>query len=428
MIGASGAKATILPVLIAGTGLYAVIVFRTRRSLPVSAFLVLGLGIATFAVTFVIVYGGGVPGTVVDPLVSLRHTVPVTVAGNIHNRYLHAVALPFAYIAGLAGMLLSFAGMLYLLRRRHRAELSRYAVCFCMFAGGILIASLFHQVGSSELYFQDTGFAAGFVVAAAGLRLAWLDVRSMGASPMRATILGFIGWVAFLIAFAAVTSPDLAHPAGLVLRYAALTIAYLAFVTTAVRYVKARRLPSPGVLTVGLIPVLAAAALTTPIQLAPIVGRVLSGAPITVTLPDPQKVRGLTPGLLTALRWLQGHTSVDTVFAVSNHWIDAGATDGRNYYYSAFSERQVFVESYNPDDYGITVGVATPAEVNFLYRARLNDAVFDQSDVQALYILTRQYSVRFLFVDRIHGGADAAVYQLGRVVFSNHDAAIIAVG
>jgi hypothetical protein len=31
-------------------------------------------------------------------------------------------------------------------------------------------------------------------------------------------------------------------------------------------------------------------------------------------------------------------------------------------------------------------------------------------------------------VDRIHGSVDAAVLQLGQLVYSNHDAAIVAVG
>ncbi len=427
MIGASGSKATILPVIVVGTGLYAVVVFVTRRTVSTNALLVFGLGIVIFAATFAIVYGGGVPGTVIEPIASYQYTAPVKVANKISSVPLRTVALPFAYVAGLAGMLLPFAGMLSLLRRRHRAQLSRCMLPLCMFGGGILIANLFHQVGSSELYFQDTGFAAGFIVAAAGLRLAWLDVQTLGASAMRAVILAFVGWVALILAISAVTSPTLAH-GGLVLRYALITVLYVVFVTAVVRYSSVLHLRSPGVLAIGLIPLTAAAALTTPIQLSPTVGRFLSGRPVTVTQPDPQKVRGLTPGLLVALEWLQNHTSVDTVFAVSNHWIDAAATDGRDQNYSAFSERQIFVESYNPDDYGITVGIPTPAEVSFVYRARLNDAVFDHADAAALAILTQRYGVRFLFIDRIHGGADAAVLGLGRVVFTNSDATIIAVG
>ena len=427
MIGASGSKATMLPVLIVGTGLYALLVFVTTRTVSANALVVLGLGIVIFGATFAIVYGGGVPGTVIQPIASYQYTAPVKVANKISSGLLRKAALPFAYIIGLAGMLLAFAGMLNLLRRRHRAELSRYALCLCMFGGGLLIANLVHQVGSSELYFQDTGFAAGFIAAAAGLRLAWTDIQSIGPSAAKAAIIAFVGWVAVILAISAVTSPTLSS-GGLVLRYAAISLIYLVFVTVVVRESSTRGVPSPGVLVVGLIPLVAAAALTTPIQLSPVIGRFLTGQPITVTQPDPQKVRGLTPGLLVALQWLQDHTSVDTVFAVSNHWGDAAATDGRNQNYSAFSERQIFVESYNPDDYGITVGISTPAEVEFLHRARLNDAVFDHADTGALTVLTQQYGVRFLFIDRVHGGANPAVFDLGRVVFSDSAATIVAVG
>ncbi len=194
MIGASGSKATVLPVVVVGIGLYMLVVLVTERTVSPNAIVAFGLGVVIFGATLAIVYGGGIPGTVIQPLASLQYTVPVKVADNISSGHLRALALPFAYIAGLAGELLPFAGMLYLLRRRHRAQLSRYTLCLCMFGGGILIASLFHQTGgSSEVYFQDTGYAAGFIVAAAGLHLAWLDIRSMGANATKGRHRGLCG-------------------------------------------------------------------------------------------------------------------------------------------------------------------------------------------------------------------------------------------
>ncbi len=426
MVGASGAKATILPVIIGGVGLDIVAMLVLRRAIPANAVFVLGLGAVVFVATFAIVYGGGVPGTVVEPIASLQYTVPVKVANTIHDGLVRAVLLPFAYVVGLAGELLPFAAALYLLRLSHRAQLPRYAFCICLFGAGIIIASLFHQTGSSEVYFQDTGYGAGFIVVAGGLYLAWMDVRSVGVPAMKLVIATFAGWIALILVVSAVTPSTLAH-GGLVIRYAAITLLYIIFVGATLRYARIRQIRSPGVLVSALIPLVAAAALTTPIQDSPIVGRVLSSRPITITQPDPQKVRGLTPGLVLALQWLQTHTSVNTVFAVSNHWIDAAGTDGRNQYYSGFSEREIFVESYNPDDYGITVGVATPAEIEFLHRVQLNDAVFDHADIGALNILTRQYGVRYLFIDKIHGGADAGVLGLGSIVFSDSDATIVAV-
>ena len=113
---------------------------------------------------------------------------------------------------------------------------------------------------------------------------------------------------------------------------------------------------------------------------------------------------------------------------MSNHWINPAETDGRNYYYSAFSERQVFVEAYDPIRFGVLIGSVSAAEKTFFYRQELNNQVFGEADAQSLRLLTRQYSVRFLFIDRLHGKVDPGVVRLGRVVFANQDAIVVAVG
>jgi hypothetical protein len=139
-------------------------------------------------------------------------------------------------------------------------------------------------------------------------------------------------------------------------------------------------------------------------------------------------VWGLTPGLLTALQWLQDHSSISSVFAVSNHWVTPDKTDGREYNYSAFSERQVFIEAYDSVRFDIAPGVVTPAEIDFTQRQRLNDAVFQHADAGALRVLTEDYAVRYLFIDRMHGTVDPSVLSLGHVVFTNAAAIIISVG
>jgi hypothetical protein len=428
MIGASGAKATVLPVIITGTGLYLVLVVVTRKQISAAAIVTLALGVVIFIATFLIVYGGGVPGTTIQPLFILGRTVPVTVVHAITSQGLRDVLLPFAYLAGLAGVLLPLTGMLYLLRRRHRGEITVLTFTLCAFAGGLLVATLVHQVSGSEEYFQDTGYVAGCIVAAAGLRVAWSDAGQALPISRRGIVISTAVWAGVLIAVFVVTRPTLAHPAQLVARYAGLAAGCLLFVVVWTFLRRARRRSTAGVLALGLIPLLAAAAVTTPIQLSPSLHRVLTGVPIRPTQADPQAVHGLTPGLLAALLWLQDHSSVDTVFAVNNHWVDPARTDGKYYYYTAFSERRVFVEAYDSIRYGITTGLATPAGVNFAYRQRLDDAVFNHADSVALSVMTGQYSVRFLFIDHVNGTADPAVPQLGRTVYSNQDATIVAVG
>ena len=428
MVGASGAKATVLPVVIAGVGLYAVWELIALRAIPVTAMVTLGLTAVVFAVTFVIVYGRGVPGTTLDPLVPLSHTVPVTVAASISSHAVRAVALPVAYVAGLAGIMLPLAGMLYLLRRRHRDELRRLRFCLCLFAGGLLLANVVHQIGSSELYFLDTGYLAAVIVAAAGLRIAWADLGGVIPMSRRGALVALAGWLILVVMVVLITSPTLAHPAGLLVRYAAIAVLAGIFVVGCGVVLRPSGAALPGVLALALLPVLAACALTSPIQLAATIGRAMGGKSLTVTQPDPQTTRGLTPGLVVALNWLQDNTSVNTIIAVSNHWINPGETDGRYYYYSAFSQRNVFVEPYTPDDYGLQNPPLTAGFVAFLHRVMLNDLVFDHADVAALHVLTDQYDVRYLLIDRLHHDADPALLQLGRIVLTNPDATIVAVG
>jgi hypothetical protein len=427
MIGASGAKATILPVVITGTALYGVLELLRRRALPTNAIVTVGLGAVIFVVTFLIVYGGGVPGTVIEPLAFLGRTAPEVVASNISSHALRDIVRLIGYAVSLSGILLPLAGVLYLLRRRHRAELQHFMLCLCFVAAGIFIANVVHQVGDSELYFFDTGYAAGTIVAAAGLRLAWQELGTDIPITRRNAVLAFVAWCALITAAVVVTSPTDAHPAGLLLRYGAIATGAAIFVLVAGFLVRRRQAPASGVIALGLIPLLAVSVLVSPIQLAPTVKRVLTGEPITVVEADPQTVRGLTPGLVVALDWLRNNTPITAVIAVSNHWIDPAETDGRYYYYSAFSEREVFVEPYNPLEYGLDFPPLTPAFAAYQYRARLNDAVFDDADVAALRILTQQYDVRFLLVDRLHHNANPELLTLGRVVFSDQDATILAV-
>jgi hypothetical protein len=297
-----------------------------------------------------------------------------------------------------------------------------------LFGAGVLIANVVHQIGFSELYFLDTGYPAAVIVAAAGLRLAWNDIGNVIPVSVTSVLLAFTGWICVIVLVVVVTAPALAHPAGLLVRYAGLASLGLAFLVVCASVLKTRRAPLFGVVAFALIPLLAASVLTSPIQLAATADRALTGKPITITQPDPQKVRGLTPGLVVALNWLHDNSPVNTIFAVSNHWINAGGSDGRYYYYSAFSERQVFVEPYTPDDYGLDNPPLTPGFVAFLHRVMLNDEVFDHADVTALRILTDQYGVRYLLIDRLHHNADPALLQLGRIVLTNPDATIVAVG
>ena len=420
MIGGSGAKATILPVIIVGTGLYAVIRLLRQRAISVRAVTTVVMAGVIFIPTYLLVYGGSTPATTFDPLVWLAGSPPVVFVNLIHHTSVRDVLLPFAYAAGLAGVMLPLAGMLYLLRRRHRSEIARFALPLCMFVTGVLIASLVHHSSYSELYFVDTGYFAGCFAAAQGLRLAWNDLARFHRSSQRAVAVAFAGWLVLLLVIVALTSHSLLTPQDVFYRYAGIAALVVIFVILCARGLRSRYVSFGGALALGLIPLVAAASLTNPILVEPMVRTVLTDKPLA----NGRTV--IVPGLLSALYWLRDNTSVDTVFAVNNHWVDPQETYGKFYYYTAFSERQSFIEAYNP--YPIPPGPGTPEGANFIYRQQLNDAVFTHADRSALQILTQQFAVRYLLIDRTLGPQDSAVLGLGHVVFSNASAVIVAVG
>jgi hypothetical protein len=422
MIGASGAKATVLPDIVVGAGLYVIAHLVIRRSVPISAVLATSLGIVLFIATYAVIYAGSAPDTVITFLVWLSGTPPVVLANGIHHALLRDVLLPLAYAAALVGLLLPLCGMAYLLRRRHRHEIPRYALLVCLLVAGVLIASVVHQSSYSEGYFEETAYVAGAIAAAAGVRLAWLDAGYSVPFTRRGVVATFVVSFVALLALVKITAHWVFTPERTSLLYLGIAAAIAIFVIATTLVLRLGRASASGAAALGLIPMLAAAALTQPTLVYPTARLAVSGAPLT---PGPPVVAS---GLLTALYWLQDHAPINAVFAVNNHWIGVGMGNGKYYYYTAFAERQIFIEAYDPIRYGITPGIATRTAAIFAYRQQLNDAVFDHADASALHTMTRQYSVRFLFIDRLRGPVDAAVLGFGRVVFSNADAVILAVG
>ena len=126
-----------------------------------------------------------------------------------------------------------------------------------------------HQVGYSELYFQDTGYIAGCIVAGAGLRLAWVDAGKALPISRRGVAIALVVWVAFLLAVVALTSRAVAHPDALKIRYIALAAGTVVFVLLWLYVLSGRRRPVAGVVALGLIPLLAAAALSPPLVAPP---------------------------------------------------------------------------------------------------------------------------------------------------------------
>jgi hypothetical protein len=98
--------------------------------------------------------------------------------------------------------------------------------------------------------------------------------------------------------------------------------------------------------------------------------------------------------------------------AVNNHSITARETDSKYFYYSAFTEREVFLESWAYTSVGAYGGQPYPA------RLALNNLAVAHGDPVALRELARR-GVTYVLVDKIHGTGAPEPPEVSRLVFSN---------
>jgi hypothetical protein len=140
--------------------------------------------------------------------------------------------------------------------------------------------------------------------------------------------------------------------------------------------------------------------------------------------------RGLTSGLYEGLHWLRGHTRTSDVLAVNNHSLYPDNHDSKYFYYSAFAERRVVLESWDYTAQAAASGLFSldTAHTPFFRRLTLSNLVFGVGDQNALRALARDYSVDYLIVDKVHRSPSPQLAQRVKQVYSNGDIDIYAVG
>lgn len=121
--------------------------------------------------------------------------------------------------------------------------------------------------------------------------------------------------------------------------------------------------------------------------------------------------QGMSAQLYSGLLWVRDHTPTCAVFAVNNHYLEAHARDPRYFYYSAFAERRVFLESW---EYPAHWDKAQP----FPARMALNTAATQDGQSAALRQLGRE-GVRYALIDNTHGSGAPEPASVSRLVFAN---------
>ena len=301
-------------------------------------------------------------------------------------------------------------GGVWLLRRR-TAIPAAGGLAGAVFATGLLAYVLLGAPGGVEGVFLVYGYIAVVPLAALGLVWLWEETPPPA---RRGLLIASAALLAIGLAIAGVT-PALAlkgHAADAwyALAYG-LVACGVAFTAIRLRGHYAHTIHSRVGRTVACgVPLLIALGLVKPAALA------ASGAWKTIarqrtSVASSAGDYGLTSALYTGLRWVRDHTSACDVLAVSNHFSRPGRAEPNYLYYSAFTERRIFLESWFYTPAGTVGGEPYPG------RLALNEAAVSGNPA-ALRQLALD-GVSYVLIDKLHGGGAAEPASVSQAVFEN---------
>ncbi|SDL26122.1 hypothetical protein SAMN05421874_118103 [Nonomuraea maritima] len=366
----SGAKATYLPLLLAGLVLVVAVRGLVERRLPGA-----WLGAAAVTLGFLVfaqgvLFAGGSQGTVVAPFATVRQLwgavagvptaelAPLVVLAGVH---LFCLACVWGGVAGLGRRALEPSMLLVL----------------GIGAAGVGAALLLGHPAGSQLYFLEGARPYLSIAAVCGVlaaaRVSW------------ARVAGTVG----LGVGAALLVPVFGIGGGPLPRVVA---PYAVLAALLVAVVVAARWRRGGTVAVAVALLAGYAAPSSAVEVA---GHVL---------PLERSERLIPKGALAAARWLRRHSAPRDVVATDLHclhprWIEC---DSRHYWVSAFTQRRVLVEgwAYAESTLGrarlfgtpyLTLPYADPA------RLAANDAAFREPSAHNVRELAVKYGVKWLF-------------------------------
>lgn len=397
-LASTGAKASVLPVVLCGFGL--VLLVRRRK---VALFGTVLCGVLLVLAT-VVLFGGASYGTTVRPG---RLFARIAVYRALHGAVapdISAKAELVTAVAVLAAWLLATAGLLVLVFTR--AVWRDDAVVFlagCS-VGGFAGMVLTDHPGVSQLYFHRTALPMIALLSCLGLALL-LDKIHAGATPWLATAL-LAGLVA--AAFARLvaeqgpprTRLSTRDIAGAMLTTVAILAA--AVILVAAAWLLVRR---GAVRTTVVLPVVAIAVLTAA-GVLPALQSTVTTTGATAALFQPREQGGPTRDATAAAHWLRDHSGTGDLVATNAHCVRKFRTscDSRHFWIAALTERQVLIEGWSYT--GRTMEQASrtsQSAVNQPYwdplRLADNDAAFARPSAETTGRLRDRYGVRWLYAD-----------------------------
>ena len=287
----------------------------------------------------------------------------------------------------------------------------------CLFAAGLPALLLLDHPGYSHFFIVFYGVVPGAILAGMGFTEFW---TRHGRASLTVASVGAVGVVAWAVVTWHVSDTPI-WP-GLILAGILVAGGALARGSLGARQSRDRRsLRRSGVAAIAGC-ALFLGALNTPLDWLPTLSeRASAGRPLYS-----QEFHGITAGLYYGLRWVHDSTPTDAVLVVNNHSLRPDGSDSKYFYYSAFAERRVVLESWDYTPQTAARGVFSLPEAlsPFPRRLRLSNAVFADADPQALLALVCDYGATHLVVDKAHGSVSPKLRELdsiGDPVYSNWD-------
>jgi hypothetical protein len=383
-------------------------------------------GLACIAVYYELTLAGGVSPYRVQPFAFVHYTVfdPLFPAHSIGRLLLLAGAAAAVY----ACLFVPLLGALWLLRRPGRDRRS-IAFAFAVFAVAVAVCTVLAGAGDNEVDFLVYGYVALVPFSALGLTRLWEQ------TPGRARRRIGLAFAAVLLAgLAAAGSSHLLVETGTLTNTSLIPAGEGAFgsrrLAWGLWYVTVYGLLAiiVGVACLGLERTLVGALRSRAARVAacciPLVLALALVKPIAVAFPEAWKTvvsrravrdssedQGMSAALFAGLLWVRDHTSDCTVLAVNNHSLKAHIVDSRYFYYSAFAERPVFLESW---EYPAHWNKAQP----FPARMALNTRAVSHGEASALRDLAR-LGVGYVLVDKTHGRGAQEPASASTLVFAN---------
>ncbi len=428
-LGAIGAKAPVVPVLAGGLALFVLGRVLGRRGFSLKAIGVddvcgLAAIVAAGAAGYLLLYRGGGQGVAFKPLDFVSFTGLAGVYHRASHSLLYALASGAAAVLALCMLFVSLVGVGFVRDRwwPRTSCSSPERLLLCMLAASVLPFVLIGVPGDSEAYFVAYGFLAASVVSAAGVTVVAATLRLRAVELLRPGLVCAGGVVVVILGLWVDRSRIALLPAYALL--ACIVVLTTAMLRGRMRVLTPRPLRDFVVLGAIVLICLSVAAESFE-RTAPTIDRWIHGAP-AYEASGTDAHRGITTDLWRGLVWIRDHTRSSDVIAVNNH--DLGVSGrSRYFYYSAFSERRVFLESwdYTPQGYEhLALGkTVTP----FPGLLALNDAAVVHALPAAVAELRDRYGVRYIVIDRLHGPVSPGLARVARVVYANPDVTVFRV-